>query len=114
MDLGAKKSDVNSRLSLTHYALGINCFNEKDYEGAKIEFSRSIDYCDRIPEVFVNRARACVELGQMKNAFSDLDKTLVLSPNHEMAHSLLQRFNRAPKPQFEVSVSVLTLSGGKI
>ena len=69
--------------------------------GAKIEFSRAIDYSDRIPDVFVNRARACIEMSQMKTAFMDLDKALELDPNHEMAHNLLQRFNRAPKPKFE-------------
>ena len=31
---------IKARLSLTHYALGSQCFNQKDYEGANIEFTR--------------------------------------------------------------------------
>jgi tetratricopeptide (TPR) repeat protein len=62
LDLGGEKSKISTRLALSHFALGVNCFNLKDYEGAKIEFSRSIDYSDKIPEAFLNRARSCIEL----------------------------------------------------
>lgn len=58
LDLGGDGTKIKVRLALTHYALGVNCFNEKDYEGAKIEFSRSIDYNSSMPDVFINRARA--------------------------------------------------------
>lgn len=40
LDLRGKPEIVNYRLSLTHYALGTSCFNQQDYEGANIEFSR--------------------------------------------------------------------------
>jgi tetratricopeptide (TPR) repeat protein len=40
MDLGGAEKLIKGRLSMTHYALGVNCFNSKDYEGANIEFSR--------------------------------------------------------------------------
>jgi tetratricopeptide (TPR) repeat protein len=42
LDLGGQNNLVKARLSLTHYALGAACFNQKDYEGANIEFSRVI------------------------------------------------------------------------
>lgn len=40
IDLGGDEKIAKSRLALTHHALGVNCFNNKDYEGANIEFSR--------------------------------------------------------------------------
>lgn len=40
LDLGGEERLIKARLSLTHYALGAQCFNLKDYEGANIEFSR--------------------------------------------------------------------------
>lgn len=40
LDLKGKPEEVNIRLSMTHYALGTNCFNQQDYEGSNIEFSR--------------------------------------------------------------------------
>jgi tetratricopeptide (TPR) repeat protein len=101
LDLGGQDSKINIRLALTHYALGVNCFNEKDYEGAKIEFSRSIDYNDSMPEVFLNRARACTELGLIENSYSDIERTLELQPGHPIANSLIQNFNRDTKPSFQ-------------
>lgn len=85
LDLGGDKSQVSTRLALTHFALGVNLFNLKDYEGAKIEFSRSIDYSDKIPEAFCNWAWSCIELGQIELALGDLESTVLLNPQHEMA-----------------------------
>jgi len=101
LDLGGQGSKINFRLALTHYALGVNWFNEKDYEGAKIEFSRSIDYNGTMPEVFVNRAKAWVELGLVENAYSDVERTLSLQPDHPIANSMIQNFNRDTKPLFK-------------
>lgn len=101
LDLGGDDSKIKMRLALTHYALGVNCFNEKDYEGAKIEFSRSIDYNDTMPEVYINRARACSEIGLMDKAYADIEKTLELQPNHPMANSMIQNYNRDTKPSFQ-------------
>lgn len=64
-------------------------FNSKDYEGSKIEFSRSIDYCDKIPEAFNNRGRACLELRQIDLALYDFEKTIELDPTHAFAQSML-------------------------
>lgn len=69
LDLGGEASLIKARLSLTHYALGAEQFNKKDYEGANIEFSRAIDFFDRNPEYFVNRARCCMHLGLTEVAF---------------------------------------------
>lgn len=63
LDLGGSKELINPRLSLNHYALGAQCFNRQDYEGANIEFSRAIDFFDKNPEYYLNRAKACIELG---------------------------------------------------
>ena len=101
LDLGGDNNKIKIRLALTHYALGVNCFNEKDYEGAKIEFSRSIDYNDTMPDVFLNRARACTELGLVDSAYADIEKTLDLQPDHVMANSMIQNFNRDTKPAFQ-------------
>jgi hypothetical protein len=54
-----------------------------------------------MPEVFINRARAWVELGLIDSAFSDIERTLELQPNHPMANAMIQNFNRDTKPSFQ-------------
>lgn len=54
-----------------------------------------------MPEVFINRARACVELGLVENAYSDIEKTLELQPSHPVANAMIQNFNRDTKPSFQ-------------
>lgn len=76
LDLGINAVMIKARLSLTHYALGAQCFNDQDYEGANIEFSRAIDFFSGNPEYYVNRARSCMQLGMVETAFSDLQKCL--------------------------------------
>ena len=85
LDLGGEKQSVSTRLALTHFALGVNLFNAKDYEGSKIEFSRSIDYCDKIPEAFSNWGWACIELNQIDLGLYDFEKTIDLDPTHAFA-----------------------------
>lgn len=97
LDLSGDERIIKARLSLTHYALGTQCFNQKDYEGANIEFSRAIDYFDRNPEYFVNRARSCIELGLIESAYTDLQRAIDQDPNNEMANGLIQNFNRDKK-----------------
>jgi tetratricopeptide (TPR) repeat protein len=97
---------IRARLSLTHYALGSQCFNQKDYEGANIEFTRAIEYLPAgNAEYYVNRARACLEMGSFEAAYADLQKALEIDPCHDMASSLLQNFNRDKRVQY--------LGGGK-
>lgn len=93
LDLGGDATLIKARLSLTHYALGAQCFNQQDYEGANIEFSRAIDFFSQNPEYYVNRARACMQIGMLDMAFNDLKKTLDLDPTHDVAASMLQNFN---------------------
>lgn len=89
LDLGGNPTLIKARLSLTHYALGAQCFNQQDYEGANIEFTRAIDFFSGNPEYYVNRSRACMQIGLIDMAFSDLKKTLELDPSHEVAASML-------------------------
>lgn len=42
-----------------------------------------------MPEVFVNRARSCFELGLVESAYKDLENALDLNPQHEMANALM-------------------------
>ncbi len=90
LDLGGENGLVSARLSLTHYALGAEQFNKQDYEGANIEFSRAIDFFDKNPEYYVNRAQCCLRLGMTDVAYADLRQCLQLKPNHHVASSLLQ------------------------
>jgi hypothetical protein len=48
---------------MTHYAIGTQCFNDQDYEGANIEFTRAIDFFGGSPDFYVNRARSSMQLG---------------------------------------------------
>jgi tetratricopeptide (TPR) repeat protein len=89
LDLGGDQSVIKARLSLTHYALGAICFNQKDHEGANIEFSRAIDFFAGNPEYYINRARSCMTLGLVDVAYSDIQKCLELDPSHEIAANLL-------------------------
>ena len=100
LDLGGKENLIKSRLSLTHYALGTQCFNQQDYEGANIEFTRAIDFFAGNAEYYVNRARSCMQLQLMDSAYRDLKKCLELNPTHELASSMLMSFNTDKKLSF--------------
>ena len=90
MDLGGSAKLIHPRLSLNHYALGAQCFNRQDYEGANIEFTRAIEFFDNNPEYYLNRARACMELGHYDTCYQDLKKSLELNPNCERSNALFQ------------------------
>ena len=93
LDLGGDTKLIKPRLSLNHYALGALCFNRLDYEGANIEFSRAIDFFSGNPEYYLNRAKACMELGQFGNAFEDLKVVLELDPTDDRANGMMMQFN---------------------
>jgi len=88
--LGGDSKLIHPRLSLNHYALGALCFNRQDYEGANIEFSRAIDFFDKNPEYYLNRAKACMELGLYDTTYNDLKKCLELNPTCERSSALFQ------------------------
>ena len=90
MDLGGSAKLIHPRLSLNHYALGAQCYNRQDYEGANIEFTRAIEFFDNNPEYYLNRARACMELGHYDTSYQDLKKSLELNPNCERSNALFQ------------------------
>ena len=90
MDLGGSAKLIHPRLSLNHYALGAQCYNRQDYEGANIEFTRAIEFFDNNPEYYLNRARACMELGHYDTCYQDLKKSLELNPNCERSNALFQ------------------------
>lgn len=100
LDLGGDAKMVNPRLSLNHYALGAQCFNKQDYEGANIEFSRAIDFFGGNPEYYLNRAKCCMELGDYDVVYKDLTKCLDLNPSCERANALIQQFNKDSKVVF--------------
>jgi hypothetical protein len=41
-----------------------------------------------------------MELGMVDIAYKDLQKTLEMDPQHEIAQSMIQNFNQAPKLAF--------------
>ena len=90
MDLGGSAKLIHPRLSLNHYALGAQCYNRQDYEGANIEFTRAIEFFGNNPEYYLNRARACMELGHYDTCYQDLKKALELNPNCERSNALFQ------------------------
>lgn len=100
LDLGGDPVLIKPRLSMTHYSLGALCFNEKDYEGANIEFTRAIDFFGGSPEYYINRARASMELGLVEHAYNDIKKTLEMDPSHQVAATMLQNFNTSQKLVF--------------
>ena len=53
------------------------------------------------PEYYVNRSRACMQIGLIDMAYADLKKTLELDPSHEVAGSMLQNFNSSSKLAFD-------------
>lgn len=100
LDLGGQATLIKPRLAMTHYAIGSQCFNEQDYEGANIEFTRAIDFFGGSADFYVNRARSSMQLGLIEQAFKDLQKTLELDPTHAVAASMMQNFNRSSKLAF--------------
>lgn len=65
-----------------------------------MEFSRAIDFFDGNPEYFLNRARACMELGEFDTVYKDLQRCLELNPQCDRASALMQQFNCERKVMF--------------
>ena len=79
-------------MALLHNSIGVSLYNNKEYAGANVEFSRAIFFNSKIAEFYVNRAKACIEMRTMPQAYEDLDKALKLNPNHQQANVLQQKF----------------------
>jgi tetratricopeptide (TPR) repeat protein len=58
LELGSTQKELKSRMALLHNAIGVNLYNNKDYQGSNIEFSRAIYFHTRVPDFYVNRAKA--------------------------------------------------------
>lgn len=95
LQLGAKHTFVHRRLASVHNAYGIAQFNQLDYEGARIEFSRAVYYCRDAPEYYVNRAKAQGQLNRPQESFEDLQRALQLSPQHGEALRLMSNYSNS-------------------
>ena len=61
-DLNGEEVKIKPRLALTHNAIGVSCYNTKDYEGGALEFSRAIDYLPTCADFYTYRAKCSMEL----------------------------------------------------
>jgi tetratricopeptide (TPR) repeat protein len=97
VELGASPQNINPRLAAVHYAIALELYNQTDYSGSSIECSRALSYNGIVPEYFVARAKAQINLGSQQNAYEDLQRALAISPAHEEAHRLLSNFKSTVK-----------------
>ena len=94
LDNNGEKAKINGRLALSHNAIGVNCYNAQDYEGAALEFSRAIDYLPNCADFYVNRAKCSTALKKIDSTYKDLKEAIKYDPNHYTANTLLQNFRK--------------------
>ncbi len=69
---GARRQwNVATRLSLTHYLVACDYFNENAYEDAERQLSLAVDYNPKVSEYYHARGRARYYIGQHQQAYED-------------------------------------------
>ncbi len=73
---GARRQwNVATRLSLTHYLVACDYFNENAYEDAERQLSLAVTYNPKVSEYYHARGRARYYIGQHQQAYEDFKGT---------------------------------------
>ncbi len=70
-----------------HISKGNSNRDQKDYEGAILEYSKAIDLDPNNPELYNSRGFSRHQLNQYESAIADYDKAISLKPNVYASHN---------------------------
>jgi tetratricopeptide (TPR) repeat protein len=112
---------IRTKLSLTHYMIATNYFNNSSFLDADIELTRAINFNPKVSEYYSLRGKAKYYLSDFLAAHSDFKKALELDPNNVDIKLRLQQFEDLPEiaendkknNKSRSGVGELTITGGK-
>ena len=103
---GARRQwNVTTRLSLTHYLVACDYFNENAYEDAERQLCLAVDYNPKVSEYYHARGRARYYIGRHQEAYEDFKATYALDPGNTEVILRLKQFE-ANHPGVVVSTTV--------
>ena len=103
---GARRQwNVATRLSLTHYLVACDYFNENAYEDAERQLCLAVDYNPKVSEYYHARGRARYYVGRHQDAYEDFKATYALDPGNSDVLLRLKQFE-ANHPGVVVSTTV--------
>lgn len=103
---GARREwNVATRLSLTHYLVATDYFNENAYEDAEVQLSLAVEYNPKVSEYYHARGRARYYTGRHQEAYEDYKACYSLDPNNQEVLLRLKQFE-ANHPGVAVATSV--------
>jgi tetratricopeptide (TPR) repeat protein len=98
LELNAEPVQANLRLSMCHYAYGVDLFGRRDFGGAHVEFSRAVFYNEYCADFYTWRAKTLIEMSKIPEAYADLKRAIELDEHHQEAHRLLSNFKAQKMP----------------
>eukprot|EP01040_Poterioochromonas_malhamensis_P014928 gene14928-16615_t len=91
-ELSSDDWTIRTKLSLTHYLIATNYFNESFFYEADIELSKAIYYNPKVSEYYSLRGKAKYYLSDFIGSHSDYKKVVELDPNNIEIKMRLQQF----------------------
>lgn len=91
-ELSSDDWTIRTKLSLTHYLIATNYFNESFFYEADIELSKAIYYNPKVSEYYSLRGKAKYYLSDFIGSHSDYKKVVELDPSNIEIKMRLQQF----------------------
>jgi tetratricopeptide (TPR) repeat protein len=85
--------DIRTRLSLTHYLIGTNFFNESQFYESRGELDKAIKYNPKVSEYYAVRGKTHYFTSQFQLAYADFIKALQLNDKNEEVREWLSQFD---------------------
>jgi tetratricopeptide (TPR) repeat protein len=92
LSIEASDWNIKTKLSLTHYLIASNYFNDSSFLNADIELTKAISYNPKVPEYYSLRGKAKYYLSDFLGSHNDYKKVIELDPNNNEIKMRLQQF----------------------
>lgn len=92
LDLEPNDWNIKTKLSLSHYIIGTNYFNQSKFYESDLELTKAISYNPRVSEYYALRGKAKYYLSDFVTSHSDYKKALELNPENTEIKLRLQQF----------------------
>ena len=86
---GKQLMEITTRVSIVFHDLGAIYFNKKNYQEALEHFNNSIEFNKNSAELYVNRGKCMLEIGDSFRAKQDFQKAKELDPTNLDINSFL-------------------------
>jgi tetratricopeptide (TPR) repeat protein len=88
---------IKTRLSLIHYVVGIEFFNEGLWTDAEKEFNQAISYNHKVAHYYILRGKVYYFRSEFGLAFMDFHNAIKVDPTNEEARQLLWQFSSSDR-----------------